>query len=1059
MKWPTARGDLVRLTEALGTLMGGRREVAARHYDFEGEEGKRVKGWAPWKGRRVGKDYQAEGSELVLSFKNRKSGQLERRILKPLNVDNLLKHLRGKDRLGVYVLDKECKCSFLAADFDDHSGELDQAAVWDEVKKFWDACDTHDWQAHIERSKSGNGYHVWVFFDSPVSAAKARAIGRWLFEESQTLRDDDDFSTFDRFFPAQSALPPNGREFGNLIGLPLSGATDYEAGRCAWVSPESGKTICDPYEYTLAIVSRGRNPASQVDGFMEEWELKEEDDPAFQGEARDPGAALGTPEELEEVVSRCKFMQWSSDANNQADVQEPLWFSMISNGCRFDGADDWLHEASRHHAGYNVMETDTKILHARSSSGPHKCKTISKQLAFPLCPKGGCVLPNKEPTQSPAGLSVWFDAKHRKKKTADRSVQVAPPVAPREAPVFSEEIPIHEGTGQPWPDAPFGWAISNDGVMQVKQDGTPDLISLTPVWVDALTRNSIGMWGVSLKFFDLDWKLKGCAIPRDRLHEQGGVLGRELAALGLPILPGKEKWVSRFIVLQEAMTAKRIRAAGRLGWFDASDSPAVFVLPEYVIGKAPEDIVYQPDAATLTADTLHPAGSLAGWQEEIATAAKGNPILMFSVMLALAGPLLKPCQEQSGGFHLYGVTTGGKTTAVQVAASVWGCGADPQEGPDVTSIRKWYVTGNALESIAEVHNDTLLTLDEISEQDETQLGKIIYQLAGGISKGRATAAGGLRAMKTWRLLFFSTGEKSVRQMLSLAGQTVKGGQLVRLPDIPADDTDDGRRAIVTNSHGKDPKDFVQDLKAATARHYGQAGPVFVAYLVAAAEQSGMAALTGKLKDELRRMEGKLAEGIEDRLPPESRRVIKRFALVALAGWHAQQAGIIDWSFDEIFDATADVRDRWLSEIGQERSEVDRAISYLRDQLLANQGRFRDIESEARPGIETLGFKAPEHFLLTETSIRIVCGEHDAKTVLKQLKARGMLWHDKDRLTKKTPAIKGFSDRRINLYWISLDILGERDEFGAKNNDWGQRQAPLNLPDRPDPLGPGDDLPI
>lgn len=90
------------------------------------------------------------------------------------------------------------------------------------------------------------------------------------------------------------------------------------------------------------------------------------------------------------------------------------------------------------------------------------------------------------------------------------------------------------------------------------------------------------------------------------------------------------------------------------------------------------------------------------------------------------GPLLKPCQEQSGGFHLYGVTTGGKTTAAQVAASVWGCGADPQEGPEVTSIRKWYATGNALEGVAEVHNDTLLTLDEIGEVDPAELGRIIY---------------------------------------------------------------------------------------------------------------------------------------------------------------------------------------------------------------------------------------------------------------------------------------------------------------------------------------------
>ncbi|MEK7383392.1 MAG: DUF927 domain-containing protein, partial [Elusimicrobiota bacterium] len=241
---------------------------------------------------------------------------------------------------------------------------------------------------------------------------------------------------------------------------------------------------------------------------------------------------------------------------------------------------------------------------------------------------------------------------------------------------------------------------------------------------------------------------------------------------------------------------KFIRAASRLGWFDAAGSPAVFVLPNQVLGQAPEEIVYQPDVPMNVAATLHGHGKLKDWQDHVAQPCLDNPVLMFSIMLGLAGPLLKHCQVETGGFHLYGVTTSGKTTAAQLAASVWGCAADPQEGPEVTSLRKWYTTGNALESLAEVHNDMLLTLDEISEVDPQALGQIIYQLAGGLSKGRANAGGGLRGMRAWRLLFLSTGEKSVRQMLAQAGQLQKGGQRVRLPDIPVDNDEDGSRAIV-----------------------------------------------------------------------------------------------------------------------------------------------------------------------------------------------------------------------------------------------------------------------
>jgi len=399
------------------------------------------------------------------------------------------------------------------------------------------------------------------------------------------------------------------------------------------------------------------------------------------------------------------------------------------------------------------------------------------------------------------------------------------------------------------------------------------------------------------------------------------VLGRELAAYGLPIVPGKEKWVSRYLVMQEQNTQRRIRAAGRLGWFDAPDAPAVFVFPDQVLGKSPEEIVYQPDVAMAAVETLHGQGTLRDWQKHVADPCLGNPMLMFSVMLGLAGPLLKLCRVENGGFHLYGVTTTGKTTAAQVAASVWGCGADPQQGPEVTSLFKWYTTGNALESVAEVRNDMLLTLDEISEVDPHELGRIIYQLAGGLSKGRANAGGGLRGMRAWRLLFFSTGEKSVRQMLSQVGQTQKGGQRVRLPDIPADNKDDGRRAVVQDAHGLAAKDFAQALKAACAKHYGLAGPVFATYLIAEAERLGRSALREELREELHAIEVQLTVDVVDQLPPEGQRVLRRFAVVALAGGRAGLAGVIGWDLAQIMTAVRAVRDRWLSDQGQEHSET------------------------------------------------------------------------------------------------------------------------------------------
>ncbi|MEK7758292.1 MAG: DUF927 domain-containing protein [Pseudomonadota bacterium] len=1061
IRWPATPEEYLQLAQALAELVGGRTDVAARFYDFE-ENGRRVKGWGPWKGRRVSKGYKPLAGETPWVGKNFKSGEAEYRILNPLSLPNLVEHLRGKERLGVYVLDAQVQCQFLAADFDDHDGQLAPLAVWAEVMRFVKTCETHAWQVRIERSKSGKGYHVWLFFDMPVEAAKARAVGRWLFEESQSLREGEDFDTFDRFFPAQSVLPPAGKGFGNLIGLPLCGAKEYTAGKTAWVDKD-GQVLADAIGYTLGILASGRNAGARVDAFMAEWKLNVEAAETYAGGPRDPNAKLGTPAEFDAMRSRCAFVRWAADPVNQPKVKEPLWYGLVSNLCRFD-VDDAIHDASRAHPGYAALETELKIQHARGSSGPHKCLTIQRE-GFTGCPKGGCKLSNGEATAAPAGLAIWGAPREAPPKKRDRTVRIedpgtptaSPPVEPsdKDEQPWAQDVAIHPDTQLPWPTPVGGMQVSIGGV----QDHSNQYISLRPLWVDALTRNYIGQWGISIRFFDIDWKLKTHAIPRERLHEQGGVLGRELAAYGLPIVPGKEKWVSRYLVLQEAATLRRIRAAGRLGWFDAPDSPAVFVLPDQVLGKSPEEIVYQPDVPMTVAETLHGQGSLKHWQTHVAQPCLGNPVLMFSVMLGLAGPLLKLCQEQSGGFHLYGVTTAGKTTAAQMAASVWGCAADPQEGPEVTSLRKWYTTGNALESLAEVHNDMLLTLDEISEVDPHELGRIIYQLAGGLSKGRANAGGGLRMMRAWRLLFFSTGEKSVRQMLAQAGQLQKGGQRVRLPDIPADNDEDGGRAIVMDPHGQSPKEFIQDLKAACARYYGLAGPVFATYLIAEAERLGMSVLAGELRDELRSIEQILSQDVEHLLPPEGRRVIRRFALVALAGARAQMAGVLSWDLGVALAAVKTIRDRWLSDQGQEHSELDRALAYLRNQLIRHSDRFRWIGgagSNRQSTRDLLGFRTKDYYLITEEGLRELCSEHDTRAVLRALKTQGHLWHDKDRLTRKSPRIEEYGNTRPNLYWVAVAFLGTQEEFDTEED---AALGPVSKETGRKTLDPQDDIPF
>ena len=117
---------------------------------------------------------------------------------------------------------------------------------------------------------------------------------------------------------------------------------------------------------------------------------------------------------------------------------------------------------------------------------------------------------------------------------------------------------------------------------------------------------------------------------------------------------------------------------------------------------------------------------MANWQS-------GNARLVFAISAALAPTLAKFTKEDSGGFHFRGVSSCGKSTALMVAASVWG---NPK-----SYCRLWRSTANGLEGLAALHNDGLLILDELSQMDPKEAGEAAYLLANGQGKTRASRHG------------------------------------------------------------------------------------------------------------------------------------------------------------------------------------------------------------------------------------------------------------------------------------------------------------------------------
>ena len=313
--------------------------------------------------------------------------------------------------------------------------------------------------------------------------------------------------------------------------------------------------------------------------------------------------------------------------------------------------------------------------------------------------------------------------------------------------------------------------------------------------------------------------------------------------------------------------------------------------------------------------------------------------------------------------------------------------------------------------------------------ESSELGDLIYMLAGGQPKGRSQGEGGLRRQQTWQMFFLSNGEKRVSQIMKQAGQAMKGGQRHRLPDIPIE-TSEGHPLLIVQSQGKTHKQFAQDLKTASTTFFGTAGPTLASWLAAQAKEKGLHQFKSEVHGLVRSMEAKLLEDIE--LPPDGERVIRRLAAVGVAGYLASEAFVLDWQPDQIFEAIANVRHLWLEMLGDEKSEEDRALAHLRKTLLTNLHRFKHVDWTSEIP-DMLGYRCDDYILPLTDTFHDLTGEFDDKMTLRELKKRDLLWVEPGRLARKSPMIKGQKDRP-RVYYIRRSLLGEVDEAGVADQD-------------------------
>jgi len=223
---------LIDIIESFKSLFRGRQDVYAIRWEKEGKSGYMPAYKVDWSDYHK---YKSNGG----SFRNYTKKQYQ-----PLTDEILLRHLQGIETIGIYPLLEDNTSYFIAADFDDEN--------WKEsIQKLFLVCTKFEIPSYIERSRSGNGGHLWIFFEENFPAEQTRKLLYELLREASVISHFEKEPSFDRLFPNQDFH--SGKGIGNLIALPLNGKALNEF-NSAFLDPGNYQ----PYDNQFEIIKSFR---------------------------------------------------------------------------------------------------------------------------------------------------------------------------------------------------------------------------------------------------------------------------------------------------------------------------------------------------------------------------------------------------------------------------------------------------------------------------------------------------------------------------------------------------------------------------------------------------------------------------------------------------------------------------------------------------------------------------------------------------------------------------------------------------------------------------------
>lgn len=295
-------------------------------------------------------------------------------LYKQLTINDILAHLQGRsynasDVIGVYPLLKNNTCRFLVFDFDNHEKGAEKKdfantdeAWMEEVEAMRTICTLNGIDPLVERSRSGKGAHLWIFFDKPIPAVLARRFGSALLEKGAEQVNLKSFKYYDRMLPAQDSLPEGG--LGNLIALPLQGQA-LRKGNSAFID-SNWNTYPNQWE---VLWSKPRLSEAFVETKIKEWAVSDITEAAVANETAEerekpwkkenPFYRADVDGKLRIVLSNGIYidsLNLKAGIQNQirrlAAVRNPIFYKNAAIGISNFATSQWIYLGKDHLSGY-----------------------------------------------------------------------------------------------------------------------------------------------------------------------------------------------------------------------------------------------------------------------------------------------------------------------------------------------------------------------------------------------------------------------------------------------------------------------------------------------------------------------------------------------------------------------------------------------------------------------------------------------------------------------------------------------------------------------------------